>query len=137
MGQPFVTSSSPSGQATQPYAAQNIYSLPVSLPSGSEVQLDFARSSGDAQLSVWAVPVSTITNLVTTLIIAVLSLLTYAIFRLLQNPLRLNAKHSISKKLVVIYIMLFVILSVFFGIWGLIAGLLIILLNEVRYTVSV
>ncbi|MEJ2649046.1 MAG: hypothetical protein P8016_11650, partial [Sedimentisphaerales bacterium] len=118
------------GLISQPYAAQNIYSLPVSLPSGSEVQLDFARSSGDAQLSVWAVPVGTIRNLVTTLVITLLAILVYAIVRLWPRRFRRDTKRPVSKELVLIYISLIVILSVLFGALGLTASLILILLNE-------
>ena len=54
----------------QVYTAGGTYSLPVTLPGSDaggpllgEVRLDFARPSGDAQLTLWAVPVSTIYRL--------------------------------------------------------------------------
>ena len=54
----------------QIYTARGTYSLPVTLPGSAasgpvpgEVRLDFARPSGQAQLTLWAVPVSTIYRL--------------------------------------------------------------------------
>ena len=119
-------------QASSPYIAQNVYSLPVSLPSAGEVQLNFARSSGDAKLSIWAVPVKTISNLVTTLIIAALSLLVYGIIKLWP---KYNTKKSISKRALLVYVLLLVILSFLFGMYGLIASLVIIFINEARLAV--
>ena len=55
---------------TQLYTARGTYSLPVTLPGSTgggqapgEVRLDFARPSGETQLTLWAVPLSTIYRL--------------------------------------------------------------------------
>jgi hypothetical protein len=55
---------------TQLYTARGTYSLPVTLPRSAsagqapgEVRLDFARPSGQAQLTLWAVPLNTIRKL--------------------------------------------------------------------------
>ena len=119
-------------QAVQAYTAQNVYSLPVSLPSGSEVQLDFARSSGDAELSILAVPDRTISKFVTTLVIAGLSLLIFVILKLWPKYI---TKRSLSKRAIIIYVVLAVCLLLLFGAIGLLASLLIVLLNEGRHTV--
>ncbi|MBN1973497.1 MAG: hypothetical protein JW787_07640 [Sedimentisphaerales bacterium] len=114
------------------YTSQNVYSLPVSLPSGGEVQLDFARSSGQAELSVWAVPVKTITNLLATLVIAVLFVLMLGFMKLWS---KYNKKRTIPARAIIVYVLLFIILTVLLGPLGLIASLLIILLNEARHAV--
>ena len=118
--------------AAKPYASQNVYSLPVSLPAAGEIQLDFARSSGQAELSVWAVPVRTITNLVATLVISGLALLIFAIIKLWP---KYNTKRSLSKRVVLFYILLVIVICLLFGVWGLIASLFIVLLNEARHAI--
>jgi hypothetical protein len=119
-------------QAQQVYTSQNIYSLPVSLPSGGEIRLDFARPSGQAELSIWAVPQKTITNLVSTLVIVVLLVLLVAIMKLLKQY---NKKRTIPGKTLIVYAVLFVISTLLFGLFGMIASLLIILLSEGRHII--
>jgi hypothetical protein len=128
----IAAGTSPAQQVDQLYTAQNVYSLPVSLPEGGGIQLDFARSSGQAQLSIWAVPEKTITNLITTLVIAGLSVLVYVIMKLWP---KYAMKRTISKKAIVIYILLFVILTFLLGFLGLIISLLVIFINEGRHMV--
>ena len=55
-------------EVAEAYVTRAVYSLPVTLPQG-EVRLDFARPGGDVEISLWAVPTSTLKNLCRTLII--------------------------------------------------------------------
>lgn len=116
----------------QAYTSQNIYSLPVSLPSGGEIRLDFARPSGQAELSIWAVPQKTITNLVATLVIVVLLAVLIAIMKIWKQ---FSKKRAIPGKTMIVYAVLFVISTLLFGIFGLIASMLIILVNEGRHAI--
>ncbi len=116
----------------QAYTSQNIYSLPVSLPSGGEIRLDFARPSGQAELSIWAVPQKTITNLVATLVIVVLLAVLVAIMKIWKQ---FSKKRAIPGKTMIVYVVLFVISTLLFGIFGLIASILIILVNEGRHAI--
>ena len=119
-------------QAAQAYASQNVYSLPVSLPSGGEIRLDFARPSGQAELSIWAVPVKTVSKLISTLVIAGLLIVLVVVMKLWKKH---NAKRTIPGKTIIVYIVLFIISTIVFGPFGLIASLLIILINEGRHVI--
>ncbi len=129
-GTPTYQTSTMARQTDQPYTAHNVYSLPVSLPESGEIQLDFARSSGQAQISVLAIPVRTITNLITTLIIAGLALLLFVIIKLWP---KYKTGRTLSKRAIIVYIVLVVCLSLLFGAPGLLISLLIILLSEGRH----
>jgi hypothetical protein len=118
------------------YTARGIYSLPVTLPRSTssgqapgEVRLDFARPSGEAELSLWAVPVSTIANLYETIAI-VAGLLAIAVLAKIwpqpQNKQPMSAKHVIS------YALLLVVLTLVLGLLGLLISLFIVLLSEAR-----
>ena len=65
----------------EPYVGRAVYSLPVTLPQG-EVRLDFARPGGDVEISLWAVPTSTLKNLCRTLIILVAVLIAMGLVRI-------------------------------------------------------
>lgn len=119
-------------QAEQPFTSQNVYSLPISLPVAGEIQLDFARSSGDAELSIWAVPVKTISKLITTLVIIGAFILVAGVIKLWK---RFSAKRTLSKREIIVYLLLLVLLSILFGSTGLIISLLIVVLNEVRHMI--
>ena len=115
-------------QEMQPYVAKGIYSLPVTLPEG-EVRLDFARPSGEAELSIWVVSVSTIRKLYGTLAVMVALILVLGIIKVWPKP---ETRRPISVKRIIVYIALLVVLTVILGLIGLLVSLFIILLSESR-----
>jgi hypothetical protein len=115
-------------QEMRPYVAKGIYSLPVTLPEG-EVRLDFARPSGEAELSIWVVSVSTIRKLYGTLAVMVALILVLGIIKVWPKP---ETRRPISVKRIIVYIALLVVLTVILGLIGLLVGLFIILLSESR-----
>jgi hypothetical protein len=68
-------------EVAEAYVTRAVYSLPVTLPQG-EVRLDFARPGGDVEISLWAVPTSTLKNLCRTLIILVAVLIALGAVRI-------------------------------------------------------
>ena len=109
--------------AAEPYVARAVYSLPVTLPQG-EVRLDFARPGGDVEISLWAVPTSTLRNLCRTFIVLVAVLIAFGLIRIwpgLQRPRPLSAKR------IVIYFCSLVLLGLILGLVGLLIALLIII----------
>ena len=66
------------------YVAKGTYSLPVTLPAG-QVRLDFARPSGDAQLSIIAVPIRLFDNTRNTAVVAVISIVIAIVFTLARK----------------------------------------------------
>lgn len=123
-----------SGPADVPlYTAKGIYSLPVTLPE-AEVRLDFARPSGEAELSIWAVPLSTIRNLYGTIgIIAGLCVIA-GIVKIWPQP---ENRQPTSAKRVISYALLLVALTLVLGLLGLLISLFIILLSEAKRGVFV
>jgi hypothetical protein len=110
------------------YTARGIYSLPVTLPEG-EVRLDFARPSGEAELSLWAVPVSTIRSLYETIAIVAGLLALVVLVKIWPRP---QNKRPMSAKHVIGYALLLVVLTLVLGLLGLLVSLLIILVSEAR-----
>jgi hypothetical protein len=110
------------------YTAEGIYSLPVTLPEG-EVRLDFARPSGEAELSLWAVPLSTIRNLYGTVTVFVGLFVIVGLVKIWPRP---EERQPISARRVISYILLFVALVLVLGLLGLLISLFIILLSEAR-----
>jgi hypothetical protein len=108
------------------YVAGGVYSLPVSLPEG-EVRLDFARPSGSAELRIWAVPVGMINKLYGSVTITGLLCLLLLIIRVWPRP---TSRVPLTAGRVIKYVLLLIMLSVFLGLFGLVASLFIILLNE-------
>jgi hypothetical protein len=106
------------------YVAKGTYSLPVTLPQG-EVRLDFARSAGQAQLSIWAVPVATICNLQATAAVVVALLIVLGIIKIWPATAA-----PISVKRAIIYLVLFLTLTLTLGLLGLILSLLAIFAVE-------
>jgi hypothetical protein len=117
----------------QLYTATGVYSLPVTLPEG-EVRLDFARPSGEAELSLWAVPLSTIRNLYGTLTVIVGLLVAGALVKIWPRP---QTKRPTSAKRVIGYALLFVALTLTLGPLGLLISLFVILVCEARRGVFV
>jgi hypothetical protein len=112
------------GTGLQQYVAKGTYSLPVTLPEG-EVRLDFARSAGDAALTIWAIPQTTIRNLCATAAVIVVLLIALAIIRICP------AKAApISGKRAIVYFLLFVVSTVILGLLGLTITIIIILAAE-------
>ena len=66
------------------YVAKGTYSLPVTLPAG-QVRLDFARPSGDAELSITAVPARLIDNAQNTAVLAAISIIVATAFALIRK----------------------------------------------------
>jgi hypothetical protein len=117
----------------QPYTAQSVYSLPVTLPAGA-VRLDFARPAGEANLSLWAVPLSTFRNLYgTSAVIAGLFMLVVFV-KIWPRP---DKKQPISVKRILAYTLLFVALTLVLWPLGLLASVFIILLSEAKRGVFV
>ena len=83
-------------------------------------------------MSIWAVPERTIKNFVNTFIIAVLAVVIYVIAKLWS---KFNIKRSFSKRELIIYVILFIGLTLLFGTWGFLASIILVMLNEVRRTV--
>jgi hypothetical protein len=108
----------------QQYVAKGTYSLPVILPEG-EVRLDFACPAGKAQLDIWAVPQTTITNLCATAAVIATLLILLAIIKLWPA----NAA-PISLKRAIIYVILFAIFTAILGLLGLAIILAITLAAE-------
>jgi hypothetical protein len=106
------------------YVAKGTYSLPVALPEG-EVRLDFARSAGQAQLSIWAVPLATIRNLQATAAVVVALLIVLGIIKIWPATAA-----PISAKRAIIYLALFLTLTLTLGLLGLILTLLTIFAVE-------
>jgi len=102
------------------YVAKGTYSLPVALPEG-EVRLDFARSAGQAQLSIWAVPLATIRNLQATAAVVVALFIVLGIIKIWPATAA-----PISAKRAIIYLALFLTLTLSLGLLGLILVLLAI-----------
>ena len=106
------------------YVAKGTYSLPVALPEG-EIRLDFARSAGQAQLSIWAVPLATIRNLQATAAVVVVLLIVLGIIKIWPATAA-----PISPKRAIIYLALFLTLTLTLGLLGLILILLAIFAVE-------
>jgi hypothetical protein len=124
--QPYMPEAAPGD--VQLYTAKGVYSLPVTLPKG-EVRLDFARPSGEAELSLWAVPLSTIRNLYGTLTVFVGLFVIVGLVKIWPRP---EQKRPISARRVISYTLLFVALVLVLGLLGLLISLFIILLSEAR-----
>ncbi|UCC97797.1 MAG: hypothetical protein JSW66_18375 [Phycisphaerales bacterium] len=112
----------------QPYTARGTYSLPVSLPEG-EVRLDFARPSGEAELSLWAVPVRMIHKLYGTIAILAALLAILALVKIWPQP---QSRQPTSARRIIGYALLFVALSLALGISGVLISLVVIVLCEAR-----
>ncbi|MHC4703530.1 MAG: hypothetical protein ACYTFQ_23440, partial [Planctomycetota bacterium] len=114
------------GEVIRPYIARGTYSLPVTLPEG-QIRLDFAHPSGEAELSIWAVPVGVLRTLYGTLtVLGVLAVL-LGVIRIWPESIE---RQPLSVKRVVVYIVLFGVLTVLVGLLGLLVGILIILAAE-------
>ena len=66
------------------YVAAGTFSLPVELPEG-EVRLDFARPSGQAEVTIWAIQVSLLHKLCGTGIVLAATVLLVALIKLAQR----------------------------------------------------
>jgi len=110
------------------YTARAVYSLPVTLPEG-EVRLDFARPSGEAELSLWAVSVSTTCNLYETIAIVAGLLVMAVLVKIWPRP---QSKQPMSAKRAIGYALLLVILTLALVLPGLLVSLLVILVCEAK-----
>ena len=110
-----------------PYVAKDVYSLPVTLPTG-EIRLDFARSAGEAQLSVLAVPAQTMSSLYKTFAIVVVFFIVIGIVKLWPQP---DTGKPLTAKRVVVYIMLLAVMTIFLGVVGLLVGFLVVLFSKI------
>jgi hypothetical protein len=117
----------------QPYTARSVYSLPVTLPAGA-VRLDFARPAGEANLSLWAVPLSTFRNLYGTFAVIAGLFVLAVLVKIWPRP---DKKQPISVKRILAYTLLFVALTLVLWPLGLLASVFIILLSEARRGVFV
>ncbi len=112
----------------QPYVAKGVYSLPVTLPEG-EVRLDFARPSGEAELSILAIPTSTIRSLYATLAVTVATLVALGLIKIWPQ---VDMRHPMSAKRIAVYLLVLVVLTCILGLLGLVIGVLAILLSEAK-----
>jgi len=119
-------------QTQRPYAAQGIYSLPVSLPAG-EVRLDFARPAGGAQLSILAIPVNSIHNLYGSITVIGAMLLVMGLIKIWPKH---DKKLQLPTKRMIAYLALLLLLSFILGLLGLFISFLIILMCETRRSAS-
>ncbi len=100
----------------------------MSLPQG-EVQLDFARPAGQAQLRLWAVPVSAIQSLYGTLAVIAALFVGLGIIKIWPHPAE---GRPISVKRVVVYVLLVVVVTLIVGLLGLLVSLFAVLVCEAR-----
>ena len=114
--------------AGEVYIASGTYSLPVTLPAG-EVRLDFARSSGGAELSIWAVPAETLDNLYGTAAVVVTVLVIAGLVKIWPRSIK---KNPISIRHIIGYILLLILLPLLLGLLGLLISLIVILLSEAK-----
>lgn len=121
-----VTKGEKLGEGLQPYVAKGTYSLPVTLPQG-DVRLDFARPSGDAELSIWAVPEKTIHGLYGTVAVIVALLLGLWVIKIWPKS---PEKRAISAGRIIAYVLLLPALTIMLGLIGLLISLFIILVIE-------
>ena len=108
------------------YVASGVYSLPVSLPGGG-LRLDFARPSGDAELTIWAVPDRAVTGTLNTLIVIVISIVAALAIRMWPREFRPAA---FKVRYAIIYAVLAVGLTIIFSVAGLIAAAVIVAISE-------
>jgi hypothetical protein len=123
-----VSAISAAGEEIQPYVAKGVYSLPVSLPKG-EVQLDFARPAGQAQLRLWAVPVSAIQSLYGTLAVIAALFVGLGVIKIWPHPAE---RRPISVKRIIVYVLLIVVVTLIVGLLGLLISLVAVLVCEAR-----
>jgi hypothetical protein len=111
---------------SQTYISKAVYSLPVRLPRG-EVRLDFARPSGGAQLSIWAVPVRKLHTLYGSVAVAGLSALLILIIKIWPRP---EVRKPVTARWMIGYLILTAALVVFLGLLGLFLCFVLILVME-------
>ena len=121
------------------YVAAGTFSLPVELPEG-EVRLDFARPSGQAEVTIWAIRVSLIHKLCGTGIVLAAIVLLAAVIKLAQRLTR-RATVPSTWRLIVYAVLLVAGTLLARGIGlaagaGLIAAAVIILLLEMLRNAS-
>ena len=126
----FPTAPAPAPQ--QHYVAAGVYSLPVTLPEG-ETRLDFARPSGDAELSILAIPVNTIHNLYGTVTVILALLVVMALIRIWPER---NKEKQLSTRRLVGYLVVVLLMTFIFGLVGLLISSVIILVSENRRGLS-
>jgi len=120
------------GEGIKLYEAAGVYSLPVTLPEG-EVRLDFARPSGQAQLTLWAVPVKTVYNIYGTITVLVALVVIIAIIKLWPKGLYHKPP---TKKRIFVYILVVLGVMMLLGFVGFLISILIVLLSEAARNVS-
>ncbi len=110
------------------YAPPGTFSLPINLPEG-EVQLNFAKPSGDAELTLWALNMGLIIRLLRTGIIAVIILLIWLFMRFLNRlP---SGEFRIPRNYVYIYAGGFILLALMAGVIGIFMWFVISLAIEI------
>lgn len=128
-GSMAVPATTVTAEGLKQYVAKDVYSLPVTLPAG-EIRLDFARSAGEAELNILAVPAQTISNLYRTFFIVVVLFILIGIIKLWPHP---EVERPLSVKRVVVYILLLIVMTILLGVVGLLIGFLAVLFSESRY----
>jgi hypothetical protein len=108
------------------YVSKGIYSLPVALPEG-EVRLDFARPSGGARLSIWAVPVGALHKVYCTLAVFAGVIVALGLVKLWPHG---GARQPVSARRAVVYLLLIVAPALALGLVGLIVGVAAVLAAE-------
>ncbi len=110
------------------YVATGTYSLGVQLPAGA-VQLDFARSGGDAEIAIWAVPVSMLDSLYKVGLIIAALLIVLGIARIWPRP---TQKKAMTWQRLLVYAVATFCMLFFLGLLGLMATILLIAFAETR-----
>lgn len=128
-GEPVTSMTTVTVDGLKPYVEKDVYSLPVTLPTGG-IRLDFARSAGDAKLSILAVPAQTIDNLYKTFAIVVALFIVIGIVKLWPQP---DTGKPLTAKRVVVYIFVLAVMTLILGMVGLAVGFLIVLFSESRF----
>jgi len=119
-------------EAPMPYVAAGTYSLPVTLPQ-APVTLNFATPSGTPTLSILAVPVRTLHK--ASAAVAVLALAAIVLAAIKGCP-KIETP-PLSNRLIVLYIVILAALTILFGLVGIAAAVLIILITTVLRAGSV
>jgi hypothetical protein len=118
--------SGPTPPGMPQYVSHGTYSLPVSLPAGG-VQIDFARPTGGASLSIWAVDAKLISNIYGTATIAVSLLIALAAMKFWPRP---SAKKNMRAIRLIGYFALLLIATAILGAFGCGAAIILIALME-------
>ena len=115
------------GSAAGTYVSGGTYSLPVSLPTGG-IQIDFARPSGGALLSIWAVDAELLSKIYGTAAIVVSLLIVLAAIKFWTSP---STNKGFTARRIAGYVILLAVSVIVLGIVGCIGAVILIGLLEI------